>query len=430
MGHDPHTSTEAEEGSEPALGGRAGLRLEVVSGPDRGRSLVLAPGSYVVGQAPDASLSLRDRKVSRRHLAVEVRADRVVVRDLGSRNGSWFGGARFTELAITLGAVIRIGASELALSDGGDGARESFGGLIGRSAAMQKVYALLERIARSDAPVLVVGETGTGKEVCAEAIHAASARAGGPFVVCDCAALAPSVIESELFGHLRGAFTGADVDRAGAFALADGGTLFIDEIGELELEAQPRLLRALDACQVKPVGASGYRTVDVRVIAATNRDLREDVRAGRFRADLYHRLSVLRVELPPLRERKEDLQLLLRSFARGRPFELTDEAKELMLGYQWPGNVRELRNVVERARSLAPGARLPPSALGLGAPGQTQPTFHQAKEYMIANWERGYLADLLDRTRGNVSRAARVAGLDRVTLYRLIKKHGIPVEHG
>jgi DNA-binding NtrC family response regulator len=410
------------------------LRLLVVGGPDKGRHLDLESGSYRVGQAPECALVLADRKVSRQHLEFEVHADGVLVRDLGSKNGSYHKDARFTQITVGAGAVVRIGSTELKLVSGAErghllpSTQQSFGGLVGRSLAMREVFAVLEQIAAADAPVLIAGETGTGKEVCAEAIHAHSARKKAPFVVCDCAAIAPTLVESELFGHVRGAFTGADQTRQGAFAQAHGGTLFIDEIGELDLEAQPRLLRAIDGHQIKPVGASAYRDVDVRVIVATNRDLRAEVKARRFREDLYHRLSVLQVTLPPLRERKEDLPLLIRHLSSPATLELQHDAEALLLEYDWPGNVRELRNVVERARSLSHGDKLSADALGLDGGGPAPHTFKEAKERLIANWERAYVADLLHRTGGHVSRAARVAGLDRVSLHRLIKKHGITVD--
>jgi two-component system, NtrC family, nitrogen regulation response regulator GlnG len=410
------------------------LRLLVVSGPDRGQHMDLEAGSYHVGQDPDCALVLRDRKVSRRHLELEVRAEGVQVRDLGSRNGSYHEGARFTQITVGSGAVLKVGTTELKLVSADrappllPSTEEAFGGLVGRSLAMRQVFAVLQRVAPADAPVLVNGETGTGKEVCAEAIHAASTRAAGPFVVCDCAALAPSLVESELFGHVRGAFTGADAAREGAFAQAQGGTLFIDEIGELDLDAQPRLLRALDTHKIKPIGGTTYRAVDVRVIAATNRDLREEVKQHRFREDLFHRLSVLEVRLPPLRERKEDLPLLIRTLSGERSLEIAPEAEALLLQHDWPGNVRELRNVVQRARSRSTGPVLEAEALGLGEGGDAPATFHEAKDRLIANWERAYVAELLHRTRGNVSRAARVAGLDRVSLHRLIKKHAISVD--
>ena len=305
---------------------------------------------------------------------------------------------------------------------------------------MRDIYSLLERVAPSDLAVLIEGETGTGKELCAEAIHDRSPRAKEPFVICDLAGMSRSLIESELFGHVRGAFTSADRDRQGAFAQANGGTIFVDEVGELELDVQPRLLRAIEQRRIKPVGQTNYRDVDVRVIAATNRDLREEVRAGRFRPDLYHRLAVVRIDLPPLRERKEDIPLLVHHFLFGREIDVSDETLEFLDHYDWPGNVRELKNSLQRAVSLiGQGTSLSPALLGLhdaalkiasGSSGDwPEPSvgerFSTAKERLINAWERSYVGALLKRAGGNVSRAARDGGMDRVYLHRLIKKHAL-----
>jgi DNA-binding NtrC family response regulator len=431
----------ASPSSTPVVPAR--MRLLVLSGPDQGKTLELERGTYLVGKAPGCALVLTDTQVSRQHLELQVGEHGVLVKDLQSTNGSFYGGARFNTVTVGAGAVITIGASELKLT-AAEGARQAllpssadrFGRLIGRSLRMREVYAMLERVAQSDVAILIEGETGTGKELCAEAIHEAGARAQGPFVICDLAGVSRSLIESELFGHVRGAFTGADRDREGAFAAAHGGTIFIDEIGELEPSVQPRLLRALEQRKVKPVGAGGYRELDVRVIAATNRDLREEVKAGRFRDDLYHRLAVVRVTLPPLRERKEDIPLLVESFLSRRDVGIPDETMALLCDYDWPGNVRELRNVIERGVSLMGDAdSLEPSLLGLEPPsGTSMPTpwatigtesFREAKEKLIAAWERDYVTQLLKRTGGNVSQAAREGGIDRVYLHRLMKKHAI-----
>ena len=305
---------------------------------------------------------------------------------------------------------------------------------------MREVFAVLELVSQSDVAVLIEGETGTGKELCAEAIHSAGTRARQPFVNCDLAGVSRSLIESELFGHVRGSFTGADRDRVGAFEAAHGGSIFIDEVGELELEAQPRLLRALEQRKIKPVGAPHYRDVDVRVIAATNRDLREEVKAGRFREDLYHRLAVVKVTLPTLRDRKDDIPFLVGRFLEGRDITVLPETIALLGDYDWPGNVRELQNVIDRGTSLMGTSReLSPSLLGLEAPPPSpgggappagwatlgQEGFRDAKERLIAAWESDYVAQLLRRAGGNVSRAAREGGIDRVYLHRLMKKHGI-----
>jgi transcriptional regulator with PAS, ATPase and Fis domain len=404
-----------------------------VSGPDRGRELVLSQGTYFVGKAEGCDLVLGDTAVSRRHLEVAVTADGVLVRDLGSKNGSFLGGARFTEVTVGVGAVVRIGETELRLTAGRGPQLEpssatAFGPLLGRSLAMREVFAVLERVAASDAPILIEGETGTGKELCAQAIHAASQRAAGPLTICDLGATAPSLIESELFGHVRGAFTGADRDRDGAFVCAQGGTLFLDEVGELDVSLQPRLLRALERRQVKPLGGREMVQVDTRVVAATNRNLVDEVQAGRFRADLYYRLSVLRVRLPPLRDRKEDLPLLIERFLHEQALDVTvsAEAQALLLDYDWPGNVRELNNVIRRATSLLAGERvITPRHLGIDEHIVTPERFHEAKQFLVDGWEVDYLRRLLARTDGNMSRAARLAGLERAYLYRLVKKHGL-----
>jgi two-component system, NtrC family, nitrogen regulation response regulator GlnG len=287
--------------------------------------------------------------------------------------------------------------------------------------------------------VLIQGETGTGKEGCAEGIHAGGKRRDGPFVIVDLAGIAPTLIESELFGHVKGAFTGAQSDRAGVFERAQGGTVFLDEVGELPPEIQPRLLRVLERRQVKRVGANDYRTVDVRVIAATHVDLEGAVKAGKFREDLFHRLAVLRVTLPPLRERLDDIPLLVDTVLgrMGRPpSALSDQTRALLSQYPWPGNVRELRNVVERVVNMGEEA-LPdispivsvdkPRTSGsvvVGPPELDLP-FKEAKERLIEGFEKDYLKGLLERCGGNVSRASREAGIDRVYLRKLLKKHGL-----
>jgi DNA-binding NtrC family response regulator len=286
--------------------------------------------------------------------------------------------------------------------------------------------------------VLIQGETGTGKELCAEALHNESRRAKGPFVIVDLAGIAPSLIESELFGHVKGAFTGAQADRAGAFERATGGTVFLDEVGELPLELQPRLLRVLERRQVKRVGANDYRTVDVRVVAATHVDLEGAIKEGKFRRDLFHRLAVLRVTLPPLRERPEDIPLLVDTVLErmGKPpSALSDQTRALLTQYPWPGNVRELRNVVDQVVNLGdealpempsvPGGA-PRSGSGSDAGGpELDLPFKEAKERLIEGFERDYLVGLLARCEGNISRASREAGIDRVYLRKLLRKHGL-----
>ena len=430
------------------------MRMQVVAGPDLGRHLKLEAGTYFIGKGQACDLVLSDHAVSRRHLELGVLADGIQVHDLGSTNGSFAGGARFETVHAVAGTIIRIGQSELILTQDEapissqptaswpvDELPERFGPMVSANLTMRRVLALLERAAPADVSVLVQGETGTGKEVVAEAIHAASARRKGPFVICDLGSLTRSLIESELFGHVRGAFTGADRDRQGAFLAADGGTLFLDEVGELQLDAQPRLLRALERRQVKPVGSAAYMTSNVRVVAATNRDLLAEVRAGRFREDLYHRLAVMRVLLPPLRERREDIPQLVSVFleqaaqASGRrPPVIPPDAMAALRAHDWPGNVRELRNVLERATALtSEGGTVDMHLLGLEEPRTDQSTppvdinspFKEAKDTLIQAWEREYVSALMAKHEGNVSSAARSGGLDRVYLHRLLKKHGL-----
>jgi DNA-binding NtrC family response regulator len=405
----------------------------VLSGPDQGKQLLLERGTYYVGKARTCELALTDGAVSRRHLELVMDPKGVIVRDLESKNGSFLDGARFREVTLSAGAVVTVGGTKLRVT----GMTESppipasrsdhFGALYGNSLVMRQLFTLLERIAESDAPVLVEGETGTGKELCAEAIHAASPRCKRPFVVCDLAGSARTLIESELFGHRKGAFTGAAHDHVGAFAAAESGTLFLDEIGELELTLQPRLLRAVEQRKVKALGANAYHAVDVRVVAATNRALQDECEAGRFRPDLYHRLAVMRVRLPPLRERTEDIPLLAERFLAEHRVKIGTEALAVLCEYNWPGNVRELKNLLERGISVV-GERgeLTPHALGIGAPGVVGPLdFHSAKEEAISAWERSFLAELLRRSEGNLAQAARQVGVARPHLYRLLKKHGM-----
>ncbi len=419
----------------------ARLAVVVLDGPDSGGRLELERGTYCIGKDPHCDLVLTDRGVSRQHLELVVEVDGIRVRDLGSKNGTYLEGVRVHEVLVGAGALLRVGTTSLRVVTPLDDAKltpsaaTAYGELYGESLAMRTVFAVLERVAESDVAVLVSGETGTGKELCAEAIHSHSPRAGKPFVVCDMAAMTGGLIESELFGHMRGAFTGADRDHAGLFAAAEEGTLFIDEIGELGLPLQPRLLRALEQRQYRPLGGKGYRQANVRVVAATNRDLREEVAAGRFREDLYHRLAVVTVRLPPLRERRSDIPALVRRFVGDRPLHVLPETLAVLTEYDWPGNVRELKNVIDAALArLGGGDELTPSLLGLSTPAAhesmpwpkiDQPGFFEAKERLIATWERNYLRELLQRCDGNVSRAARESGIGRNYLHRMLKRHGL-----
>jgi transcriptional regulator with PAS, ATPase and Fis domain len=295
--------------------------------------------------------------------------------------------------------------------------------------------------------VLLEGETGTGKELLAEAVHLRSSRRQGPFVVVDCGALPRDLIGSELFGHVRGAFTGALTAKRGLIEEADGGTLFLDEVGELPLDLQPQLLRALEKREVRPIGEVRAKKVNIRVVAATNKNLPELVRQGGFREDLYFRLAVVRAAVPALRKHKEDIPLLVRNFLRELKrddFEIGPDVLAQLMAHDWPGNVRELRNVVERGLSLEGGA-LPIEVSGdIGTatndagnynPGGMskdvlEKPFKEAKGLLVESFEREYLTHLLQRHNGNISRAALEAGIDRNYIHRLVKKYNIPVERG
>jgi DNA-binding NtrC family response regulator len=424
-------------------------RLVVVKGPDRGESFVLGTEAMTLGSGAGSDALLSDPTVSRRHLFAELRDDGAFVRDLGSTNGSFVQGARFQELTLSFGAEVTIGQTvlkfvpeeepiELAPAD-----EEAFGAVVGRDAKLRRLFRLLGDVAATDATVMIEGETGTGKELFAEEIHRHSGRRDGPFVVFDCGAVPRELIESALFGHVRGAFTGAISDRRGAFVEANGGTLFLDEIGELAPEMQPALLRALDKRCVRPVGATAYEQVSVRVVAATNRNLRADIAARRFREDLYYRLAVIRIQVPPLRERPDDIgvlaELFVRQFCGERPMEIPAEVLTELRRHRWPGNVRELRNVIERACTLTHGTLLEldeafaepddiatadapePQAAGVN----TDLPFKKAKALVIDAFEREYIRTLLDRHHGNLSAAARNAEVDRKHFRELLRKHGL-----
>jgi DNA-binding NtrC family response regulator len=422
-----------------ALPARAGARaprgqIVVVEGPDAGRAARIGDEGVVVGTDDDCGLRLTDERVSRRHVEIRPDGGRFAVRDLESTNGTLFEGSRLGEAVVDVGATLKLGRSfirivtEPEVLEVTPSQSRRFGELVGESLAMREVFAVLELASQSEVTVLLEGETGTGKGLVAEAIHQASPRAERPFVVVDCGALPPSLIESELFGHARGAFTDARENRVGAFESAQGGTVFLDEIGELPLEMQPKLLRALDSRVIRPIGSTRTVPLDVRIIAATNRDLREEVNRGRFRADLFYRLNVVRVRIPALRERREDIPGLAAHFYR-RLARDTDPAPppELLAWVsqqRWPGNVRELRAAVERALLLGDtGGGDTGTAINVSNVGDV--TFHAAKQRIIDDWEREYLRAAMRQFDGNLTRAGAAVGLDRNHLRLLLQRHGI-----
>jgi DNA-binding NtrC family response regulator len=413
-------------------------RLQVVEGPDRGLEKEIPPEGLVVGSGSACDLILDDPSVSRRHFELRPVETGYRLRDRDSTNGTYVRGLRLTQALLVGDEEIEIGATkirlvilegvhELALSD-----RSSFGTLRGRGVEMRRALALLEQAAANDSTVLLEGESGTGKDHAAEAIHQASVRAGQPFVVVDCAAMQPTLMQSELFGHRQGAFTGAEHDRVGAFEAAEGGTVFLNEIGELPLELQPLLLRVLERREVQRVGDDRPRTVDVRLIAATNRDLERETAEKRFRHDLFFRIAVLRVRMPSLREHPEDIGMLAKLFVQHirpdmDPVEvISDQVLSLLIGHDWPGNVRELRNVVERLILLPrQSEQIFDGFAGVERADWLETPFHRARGRWVDHFERIYLLHMLDTCDGVVTQAAARAEIPRQTFHRLMKKHGL-----
>jgi transcriptional regulator with GAF, ATPase, and Fis domain len=426
------------------------LKLTVKNGPDAGRTCTVGRDVVTVGKMPDCDLVLTDGTVSRRHLRITRQgADRWLLVDLGSTNGTFLHGARIQEAPIEAGSIVTAGKVEIAFVperqdfDIPIWDSDRFGSLLGRSGSMRRLFGMIARIAETDATVLVQGETGTGKGQVAKAIHQASLRKSGPYVVVDCGAVQRQLVESELFGHEKGAFSGAYSERPGAFELSSGGTVFIDELGELELDLQPKLLRVLDAREVRRVGGASAMPIDMRVVAATRRDLAREVERGAFREDLYFRLSVITLTIPPLRERAEDIPLLVEHFlqetAKQRgvaELSIDSATMDRLTSHDWPGNVRELKNAVERAVLLSavrPGAKL--EIQGLESKTAARPktdlpfdpalSFSDSKEKWLDERERAYVVWLLDQHESNVSAAARAARMDRKYLHKLIRKHGL-----
>ncbi|HEX3769690.1 MAG TPA: sigma 54-interacting transcriptional regulator [Polyangiaceae bacterium] len=440
--------SERQEVATRALQSResnVGVQIVVMSGSAKGTSRRIGD-RLRIGKAPDNDLVLADDTVSRHHCELTRAPDGLHVRDLGSTNGTKVQGARVTEAVVQPGVVLKVGEIEIAVrmavrsvevmpSD-----KTWFGGAFGQSLAMRSIFGILERIAPTDATVLLEGETGTGKDVLARAIWNESPRAQGPFVVVDCGAVSYSLLESELFGHERGAFTGAVAARQGAFELADGGTVFLDEIGELPLDVQPKLLRVLETKEFRRVGGNRTLKTNVRVLAATKRNLQREVQAGKFREDLYFRLAVVPVTVPALRGRREDIPGLvdhiLKAASTGTaPVRVSEETMQGLVAHDWPGNVRELRNVLDRALYMAQATgqgelsivSLPTSS---AAPAdvfhfEQGKTYRETRAKYDGEFERRYVKWLLGRHGGNVSAASRDAKMDRKHLHDMAKKHGL-----
>jgi len=436
-----HTLTRTREGRREFLA-LPRVTLETsLQGKVRGVTrLALRP--ITAGASREVDLVVEDSSVSRVHCEFALRPEGVVVRDLDSKNGTWVRGVRIREAVLWVGDAVTLGQTAITVkAEAGERielpTETRFGEAVGASASMRLLFEALRRAATGDHTVLLVGESGTGKDVLARGLHAESPRARRPFVVFDCSAVAPSLVEAELFGHVKGAFSGADTARVGLLEQASGGTLFLDEVGELPLELQPKLLRVLETRQVRPIGSNVTRAADVRVVAATHRDLQARVAARAFREDLYFRLAVVVAEIPPLRERREDLPLLVAHFlARQTPprrlEDLPQGALELLESHGWPGNVRELWNTVTRLMlfpSLGPAALSPETGRASRVKGALERVAHlplkEAREAMVLEFELAYLELKLKEHGGQVAAAAEAMGVSRQFLYRLLHRHGL-----
>lgn len=429
-----------------AVQGRTAPRswvLRVVAEGRETQTVPLGARPVLIGAHRDCDLILEDPQVSRRHAELTATDQGVRIRDLGSTNGTFWRGSRVAESIVPTGSTVRIGQTSVHVAAAdvptlAPSRRTRFGGLVGCSPAMRELFAVMELASPSDATVLIEGESGTGKEVAARALHDHSNRADKPFIVVDCSAVSEQLIDSHLFGHIKGAFTGAADNRQGAFVAAKGGTIFLDELGELPLAVQAKLLRVLEARTVQPVGSDHRIPVDARIVAATHRNLAEMVEHQEFRFDLFYRLAVVHVRIPPLAERLEDVPELVRHFYEGRgiaPGPIDGANLDRLLAHGFPGNVRELRNILERAWAMSgpkgaafrdlmlwvtPIAREAHGAhIDLGLP------FKEAKEQWIQVFERRYLAGVFAAKEGNITHAADHAGINRRHMRTLLRKYGI-----
>ncbi len=427
-------------------------KLLVISGPLQGREFFVNRDVFTIGSGAHNDLMIDDSTVSKCHCEIIVDESGYQIKDLRSTNGTQVQGVRVESAHLAPGSEIKIGKVRIVfcpLQDSSDiplSRNEAFGRMLGRSVPMRRIFYLAETYSPTDATIMITGETGTGKEILAEEIHNHSSRSDKQFIVIDCAAISKELIESELFGHVKGSFTSANADRQGAFELADGGTVFLDEIGDLSPDLQPKLLRVLEKREIRRVGCNKVRKINVRIISATNRNLAREVNENRFREDLFYRLSVVHLELPSLRHRRDDVPLLVKRFLTdlhgdGAVEQIADfdRTMDILKRHEWPGNVRELRNLIELAFY---SERRPVDLSGFLSLGQlragfssvasepeisfeTDKPFKDAKNDLIEDFERSYLKDLLDRNKENISRSAREAGIERAYLQRLVRKYGL-----
>jgi DNA-binding NtrC family response regulator len=416
------------------------VRGGIARTPD-GKEIAIDVDPVVIGRDEGAQIRLDDPEVSSIHCELRAVNEGVLVKDLGSTNGTFVGQVRIREGVVSTAAEVLVGQTRISIEPTGKqrvdvGFSDRFGGLVGSSPKMRRVFGVLEKVANTPLSILILGETGTGKEVVAKSVHDASDRKGGPFVVLDCGSIPASLAESILFGHEKGVFTGATERKKGALAEAHGGTLFLDELGELPIELQPKLLRVLAERQVKRVGGNTLEPIDVRVLAATRRDLGTEMNAGRFRSDLFFRIAQVRVELPALRERLDDLPLLVEEICKraGKPgaAPIVEGWIERRLGsYDWPGNVRELVNVAQVAATLADTPEAIDDVLTLardsvpGEPLRAQTAFAEAKRGAVSSFEKDYFTQLSRVAKGNVSEMARQSGMERHHVRAYLRKYGI-----
>ncbi len=430
-------------------------QLIVLNTSSKGKKLDLNQPVTHIGKKESNDLLLDEKTVSRNHVEIHQQENSYLLKDLESTNGTYINDIRVKEAYLSPGDIIRVGTVRVEFIAFDEkiqiepSIKQEFGPLLGRSRRMRQIFSILEKISPTNATVLIEGETGTGKDVVARAIHQASPRKNKPFVVFDCSAVAPNLIESELFGHMKGSFTGAVATRKGAFEEANGGTIFLDEIGEMTLDLQPKLLRALEQREIKKVGANDSAPIDVRVVCATNKNLKKEVSENRFREDLYYRLSVVKINLPPMRERPDDIPFLIEKLLASSKFNqmpdgqlkvtrVEDDALKMLGRYQWPGNVREMVNILERLVPMVEGNTITGQqvsyifeemereeeatermSVDMGLP------FKEAKQKVVESFEKDYLAALLRRNNYNISKTAREAGIDRKHIRNLLKKYGI-----
>lgn len=429
-------------------------QLIFLDGPYKGKKLTLNRDRLSIGKREGNDILIQDKTVSRKHCEIVYESDSFLLRDCDSTNGTFLNGSKVKEAYLSPADVIKLGNTQLEFIVFDEkvsiepSEKEIFGAMVGKSRKMRQIFAILEKISKTHASVIIEGETGTGKDLVAKAIHEHSTRRSHPFLVFDCTGVAPNLIESELFGHEKGAFTGAIRSRPGIFEGAKGGTVFLDELGELPIDLQPKLLRALENREVRRVGANTATKIDVRVISATNRNLKQEIQGGKFREDLYYRMSVVKISLPPLRDRPEDIPLIIERLLTTQTYNKTptgfkvirveDDALKLLQRYPWPGNVRELANILERACSFVEGETIRRGDLEFvfseidDAEERTENMrintdipFKEAKQEIVERFEKEYLEELLKKHNYNLSKASREAKVDRKHIRNLLKKYGI-----